>query len=197
MDRAWRPQKQRGGGCRWVWVHGEVAVLGTLCWKIPWTEKPGELQSIGSQLSNWTTWKWWWQWQQELLLFSPSCVRLSVTPWSAARQASLSFTISRSLPKFMSIALVMTPIQLILWRPLLLPSIFPSIRDFSNESTVCIRWPKYWSFSFSISPSNENSGLISFRIDWFDCLAVQGTFRSFPQHHSSKASILWRSALDK
>ena len=96
----------------------------------------------------------------------------------------------RSLPKFMSIASVMSSIYLILWHPLLLPLIFPSIRPFSSESSVCIRWPKYCSFSFSISPSKEYSGLISFKIDWFDLLVVQGTLRSLLQHHSSKASVL-------
>ena len=110
---------------------------------------------------------------------SSSHVQLFVTSWTTAHQASLSLIISRSLPKFMSIALVMPSSHLILWCPLLLlPSIFPSIREFSNELAVCIRWPKYWSFSFSISPSNEYSGLISLKIDWFDLLAVQGTLRS-------------------
>ena len=98
------------------------------------------------------------------------------------------------LPKFMSIVSVMPSSHLILWCPLLLPSIFPSIRVFSNDSALCIRWPKYWSFNFSISPSNKYSGLISLKIDWFDLLAVQQTFRSLLQHHSSKASILWCSA---
>ena len=126
---------------------------------------------------------------------SPSHVQLFVTPWTAARQASISLTISWHLPKFIFIALVMASSHLIIWCPLLLlPSIFPSIRDFSNESSVHIRWPKYWSFSFSISPSSEYSGLISLKIDWFDLLAVQGTFRSLLQHYSSKASILWHSA---
>ena len=111
-----------------------------------------------------------------------------MTPWTAACQASLSFTISQSLLKLMSIELVMPSNHLILCHPLLLPpSIFPSIRIFSNESALHIRWPKYWSFSFSISPSNECSGLISFRIDSFDFLAVQGTLKSLLQHHSSKA----------
>ena len=120
---------------------------------------------------------------------------LQPTPWSAARQASLSITDSQSLPKFMSIALVMPFSHLILCHPLLLPpSIFPSIRAFSNESVLCIGWRKYWSFSFSISPSNAYSGQISFRIDWLDLLAVQGTLKSLLQHHSSKASILWCSA---
>ena len=110
---------------------------------------------------------------------SPSHVQLFVTPWTAARQASISLTISWHLPKFIFIALVMASSHLIIWCPLLLlPSIFPSIRDFSNESSVHIRWPKYWSFSFSISPSSEYSGLISLKIDWFDLLAVQGTFGS-------------------
>ena len=125
---------------------------------------------------------------------SLSHVRLSATPWTAARQPSLSFTISRSLLKLMSIESVMPSNHLILCCPLLLPSIFPSIKVFSSESDFCIRWPKYWSFSFSISPSFEYSGLISFRIDWFDLLAVQGTLKSLLQHHSSKASILQCSA---
>ena len=122
------------------------------------------------------------------------CVQLFATPWIAARQASLSFTVSQSLLKFMSIESVMLSNHLIICRPLLLPSIFPSIRVLSNESVLHIRWPKYWSFSFSISPSNEYSGLISFRIDWFDLLVVQGTLRSLLQHHSLKALILQRSA---
>ena len=118
-----------------------------------------------------------------------------MTPWTAAHQVSLSFIISWSLLKLMSIELVMPSNHLILCRPLLLePSIFPSIRVFSSESAVWIRWPKCWSFSFSISPSNEYSGLISFRTDWFDLLVVQGTLKSLLQHHSSKASILWHSA---
>ena len=126
---------------------------------------------------------------------SLSCVRLFATPWSAARQASLSIANSRSLLKLMSIESLMTSSHLILHHPLLLlPSIFPRIRVFSNESVLHIRWPKYWSFSFSISPSNEYSleysGLISFRMDWLDLLAVQGTLKSLLQHHSSKASIL-------
>ena len=119
-----------------------------------------------------------------LLLFSQS---VFVTPWTAACQASLSFTISQSLLKLMSIELVMPSNHLILCHPLLLPpSIFPSIRVFSNESALHVRWPKYRSFSFSISPSNECSGLISFRIDSFDLLAVQGTLKNLLQHHSSK-----------
>ena len=123
---------------------------------------------------------------------SPSHVLLFATPWTAARQASLSLTISRSLSKFMFITSVMPSSHLILWCPLLLlPSIFPSIRDFSNESSFCIMWPKYWSFSFNINLSGVYLGLISLKIDWFDPLAVQGTLRSFLHHHSSKGSILW------
>ena len=124
-----------------------------------------------------------------------SCVRLFATPWITACQASLSITISQSSPKLMSIESVMPSSQLILCHPLLLLSpIPPSIRVFSNESTLRIRWPKYWSFSLSISPSNEYPGLISFRMDWLDLLAVQGTLKSLLQHHSSKASILQGSA---
>ena len=115
----------------------------------------------------------------------------SATPWAAACRASLSFIISRSLLKLMSIESMMPSTHLILCHPLLLlPSIFSSIRVFSDKSILCIRWPKYWSFSFSISPSNEYLGLISFRMDWFDLLVVQGTLKSLLQHHSSKASIL-------
>ena len=126
---------------------------------------------------------------------SLSCVSLIVTPWNAVHKASLSITNSQILLKLMSIKLVMPSNHLILYHPLLLlPSIFPSISIFSNESVLHIRWPKYWSFSFSISPCNEYSGLISFRMDWLDLLAVQGTHKSFLQHHSSKASILWCSA---
>ena len=121
-----------------------------------------------------------------------SHVLLFATPWTAAHQASLSITNSRNLFKLMSIKSVMPSSHLILCHLLLLlPSIFPSIRVFSNESALCIRWPKYWSFSFSISPSNEYPGLISFRMDWLDLLAVQGTLQNLLQHHTSKASILW------
>ena len=118
------------------------------------------------------------------------CVRLFATPWTAARQASLSITNSRNLLKLMSIESVMPSNHLILCHPLLLPSIFPSVRVFSNKSVLHTRWPKDWSFSFNISSSNEYSGLSSFRMDWLDLLAVQGTLRSLRQHHSSKASIL-------
>ena len=122
---------------------------------------------------------------------SLSHVQLFATPWTAAHQASPSITNSQSLLKFMSIESVMPSNHLILCCPLfLLPSIFSSIRVFSNESALLIRWPKYWSFNFSISPSNEHPGLISFRMDWLDLLAVQGTLKSLLQHHSSKASIL-------
>ena len=123
-----------------------------------------------------------------------SRVRLFVTPWTAACQASLSITISQSPPKPKSIESVMPSSHLILCCPLLLPSIFPSIRVFSNESVPSIRWPKFWSFSFSISPSNEHPGLISFRMDWLDFLAVQGTHKSLIWHHSSKASVFRCSA---
>ena len=124
-----------------------------------------------------------------------SRVQLFATPWTAALQASLSITNSWSLLKLMSIESVMPSNHLILCRPPLpLPSIIPSIRVFSNDSVLHIRWPKYWSFNFSISPSSEYLGLISFRIDWLDLLAVQGTLKSLLQHHSLKASILWHSA---
>ena len=125
---------------------------------------------------------------------SLSCVQLFATPWIAARQASLFITNSQSLLKLMSVKLVMPSNHLILCCPLLLPSVFPSIRIFSSESVLYIRWPKYWSFSFRISPSNEYSALISFRIDWFDLLAVQGTLKSLLQHHNLKASALQHSA---
>ena len=125
---------------------------------------------------------------------SLSHVWLFATPWTAACQASLSITNSWSLLKLFSIELVMPSNHLILGCPLLLPSIFPSIRVFSSESVLCIRWPKYWSFSFSISPFSEYSGMISFRMDWLDLLEVQGMLKSLLQHHSSKASILQHSA---
>ena len=132
-------------------------------------------------------------WIQSVQLLSH--VQLFATPWTVACQASLSITNSQSLLKLMFLESVMPSNHLILCRPLLLlPSIFPSIKDFSNESVLRIRWPKYWSFSFSISPSNEYSGLISFGMDWLDFLAVQGTLKSLLQYHSSKASILWCSA---
>ena len=117
-----------------------------------------------------------------------SHVQFFVIPWTVARQASLSFTMSRSLLKPLSLESVMPSNHLILCCPRLLPSIFPNISVFSNESLLCIRWPKYWSFRFSISPSNDYSGLISFRMDWFELLVVQATLKSLLQHHSSKAS---------
>ena len=129
-----------------------------------------------------------------MVVQSLSCVQLFEIPWTAVCQASLSFTISWSLLKLMSTELVMPSNHLILCRPLLLPSIFPSIRVFSNELALCIRWPEYWSFSFSISPSNEYSGLISCRIYWFDLLVVQGVLKSLLQHHNLKPSIIWHSA---
>ena len=133
----------------------------------------------------------WWQNKRLLLLLSHSVVSNSATPWTAVCQASLSFIISRSLLKLMSTESVMPSNHLILCHSLLfLLSIFLNIRVFSNKLALCIRWPKYWSFSFSISPSNEHSGFISFRMDWFDLIAVQGTLKSFLQHCSSKASVL-------
>ena len=144
------------------------------------TERPGKQGTLLQSVSS---------------VQSLSHVRLFVTPWAAACWPSLSITNSRSLLKLMSVELVMPSNHLILCHPLLLlPSIFPSIRVLSNESVLRIRWPKYWSFSFSISASSEFSGLISFRIDWLDLLAVQGTLKSLLQHHSSKASIFWQSA---
>ena len=129
---------------------------------------------------------------QEVFLTQGSNLCLFVTPWTAARQASLSITNSQSPLKLMSIESVMPFDHLMLCRPLLLlPSIFPSIRVFSNELVLRIRWPKYWSFSFNISPSNEHSGLISFRMYWLDLLVVRGTRKSLLQHHSSKASFFW------
>ena len=170
-----------------------------LAWESPWTEEPGGLQSMGSRRvrHDWAT-NIHTDKLEEVGISSVqslSHVRLFMTPWTAACQASLSITNSWSLLKLMSIELVMPSYHLILFHPLLLlPSIFSSIRVFSNESVLCIRWPKYWSFSFNISPSNEYSGLISFRMDWFDLLAVQGTLKSLLQHHSSKALILQLSA---
>ena len=146
----------------------------------------------------WNTWNTRVLLVQEYLELSVqllSRVQLFATPWSAACHASLPITNSWSLPKLMSIELVMPSSHLMLCHPLLLlPPIPPSIRVFSNESAVCMRWPKYWSFTFSISPSNEHPGLISFRMDWLDLLEAQGTLKSLLQHHSSKASILQQSA---
>ena len=131
---------------------------------------------------------------QFTLVQSLSHVQQFATPWTAAQKASLSITNSWNLLKLMSIESVMPSNHLILCHPHILPSIFPSIRVFSNELALCIRWPKYWSFSFSISPFNEYSGLIFFKIDWFGLLSVQGTLKHLLQHHSSKASVLQRSA---
>ena len=137
----------------------------------------------------------YWNFKLLLLLFSHSVVSDFVIPWTAACQPSLFFSISWSFCKLMSIQSVMPSNNLILCCPVLfLPSIFPSIRIFSNESVLGIRWPKFWSFSFSISHSNEHSGLISFRIGWFDLLAFQGTLKSLLQHHNSKPSVLLHSA---
>ena len=154
------------------------------------------LYSSNSLIPNW--YLLWKKLFKKILQFISvqllSHVWLFVTPWAAAHQASLSNINSGNLPKLMSIESVMPSSHLILCHPLLLlPPIPPSIRVFSNESTLCMRWPKYWSFSFSISPSNEHPGLISFRMDWLDLLAVQGTLNSLLQHHSSKVSILRRS----
>ena len=144
---------------------------------------------------NWIVKSWWPIRNSLSSVQSLSRVRLFATPWTTARQASLSITNSQSPPKPMSIELVMPSNHLILCCPLLLlPSIFHSNRVFSNESALPIRWPNYWSFSFNISPYNEHPGLISFRMDWLDLLAVQGTHKSLLQHHSSKASILRCSA---
>ena len=168
--------------------------------RIPWIEEPGYRQSIGgASRHHWSdlacTHKVVIYRHVVVAIQSLSCVRLFMSPRTTARQASLPFTISWSLFKHMPIELVMPSNHLELCHPLvLLPSVFPSIRVFSKESALHIRWSKYWSFSFSISPSNEYSGLISFRIDWFDLLAVQVTLKSLLQHHSLKASILQHSA---
>ena len=151
---------------------------------------PGACLPAGQQTINNTINVIWLCW----IVQSLSHVRLFVTPWTAAHQASLSISNSWSLPKLMCIESVMPSNHLILCCPLLPPSILPSIRVFSNESAIRIRRPKYCSFSFSISPSNEHPGLISFRMDWLDLLAVQGTLKSLLQHHSSKASSLRHSA---
>ena len=183
-----------------------AARSSTLAWKIPWMEEPGRLQSMGSlrvgqdwaaSLSLFTFMHWRRKWQPTPVFLTGES-RDGGAWWAAVYGVAQSRTwlkrLSSSNSSSMSIELVMPPNHLILCHPLLLPpSIFPSIRVFSNESALRIRWPKYWSFSFSISPSNEYSGLISFRMDWLDLLAVQGTLKSL-QQHSSKASILWHSA---
>ena len=172
-----------------------------LAWRIPGTAESGGLPSMGSQ--SWTRLKQLssssssspicqFLFSSSVVAQSLSPVQLFVTLWTAARQASLSITNSQRMLKLMSIQSVMPSNHLIFCHPLLLtPSIFPSIRIFSNESVLCIRWPNCWSFSFSISPSNEYSGLISFMIDWFDLLAARGTLKSLLQHHSSKAVFLY------
>ena len=171
-----------------------------LAWRIPWTEDPGQRATVHgvakskTGLSNFH-FPFIGRVYQLSSVQSLSRVRLFATLWTAARQASLSIINSWSLPKFMSIESVIPSSHLILCHPLLLqPSIFPSIRVFSIESVLHIRCPKYWTFSFNISPSNEYSGLISFSIDWLDLLAVQGTLKSHLQHHSSKTLILQHSA---
>ena len=158
-----------------------------------WSRDQTQVSSIaGGFFTVWTTREAHFQFSSVQLL---SHVRLFVTPWTAAHQASLSITNSQSLPNLMSIESVMPSNHLILCHSLLLlPSIFPSIRVLSNELALCLGWPKYWSFSFNISPSNEHPGLISFRKDWFDLLADQGTLKSLLQHHSLKALILQHSA---
>ena len=187
-----------------------------LAWRLPGTEEPSGLSSVGSHRveHDWSDLaaaaarsflgqilEFWFTLAKIILIAfiihcfssvqSLSRVQLLATPWIAARQASLSLTNSRSSLKLTSIELVMPSSHLILCCPLLLlPPILPSIRVFSSESTLRMRWPKYWSFSFSIIPSEEHPGLISFRMDWLDLLAVQGTLKSVLQHHSSKASIL-------
>ena len=152
---------------------------------------------LAKQLWSWSSGSHWSFFSMSSIVSSVqllSHVQLFVNLWTAARQASLSITNSRSLLKLMPIESVMPSNHLILCHSLLPSSIFPSIRVFSHESALHIRWPKYWSFSFNLSPSNEYSGLISFRMNWLDLLAVQGTLKSLLKHHSSKASILWRSA---
>ena len=166
-----------------------------LAWRILWTEEPSGLQPMESQEvgHSWATFTFIAVsfYLERFSSVQPlSHVRPFATPWTAACQAFLSITNFQSLLKHVSIELMMPSNHLIFCHPLLLPpAIFPSIRVFSNESVLCIRWPKYWSFSFSISPSDEYSGLISFRMDWLDLLAVQGTLKSFLQYHSSKASF--------
>ena len=160
-----------------------------LAWRITWMEKTGWLSPMGFQRVG-----YYWITVTSLHFQSAqsfSRIQLFVIPWTVAHQASLSINNFQSLLKLIAIESVMPSNHLILCRPLLLlPSIFPSIRLFSNESVIRIRWPKYWSFSFSISPSNEYSGLISFRMDWLDPLAFQETLKNLLQHHSSKAPVL-------
>ena len=180
---------------------GRATHSSILACRIPWTEEPGRLQSMGLQRveHNWAT-NTVDSWTRENWVQIHILARWSLASYltfliTCYLSGTLSITNSRSLPKLMSIELVMPSRHLILYRPLLLlPPIPPIIRVFSNESTLHMRWPKYWSFSFNISPSNEHPGLISFRMDWLDLLAVQGTLKNLLQHHSSKASIFWCSA---
>ena len=175
--------------CSWLPInHTTVGVMGTDGLKLNSNLNSPHRRSNG----NWI--HFYGHFLSIVVVQLPSPVWLFVTPWAAACQASLSLTISQNLPKFMSTELMMPSNHLILSCPLLLPSVFPSIKVFSNESALCIKWPMYWSFSFKISPSNEYSGLISFRIDWFDLLAVQGTLKRLLQHHYKKVSILRHSA---
>ena len=202
-DRGWDGWMASPTQWTWVWVN---------CRSWWWTGRPGVLWFMGSQRvgQDWATeLNWFMSIKSRLFLINMNnsyayciqfssvtqlcpallcvCVQLFTTPWTTARQVSLSITNSRRSLKLSSIESVIPSNHLILCRPLLLlPSILPSIRVFSNESALRIRWPKYWSFSFSISPSNEHAGLISFRMDWLDLLAVQGTLKSLLQHHSSK-----------
>jgi len=177
-------RRSLGSLCSPLWITHPIS-LSVITESLVWTFGSLECKLLDEALSS----------VQFSSVQSLSRVWLFVTQWTAARQASLSITNSQSSLRLMSIELLMPSNHLILCRPLLCPpSIFPSIRVFSNESALCIRWPNYWSFSFSISPSNEYSGLISFRMDWLDLLAVQGTLKRLLQHHSSKASILWHSA---
>ena len=176
-----------------------LSSLSAGIWQKPQLDRWLTISSLGFFPSSLYTAQWSF-YAIKLIIFAPSVqllsrVRLFVTPWTATGQASLSITNSQRLLKLMSIEAMMPSNHFILCHPLLLPpSIFPSIRVFSDESVLHIRWPKYWSFNFSISPSNEYSGLISFKMDWLDLLAVQGTLKSLLQHHSSKASILQHSA---
>ena len=171
------------------WLMVKLWYLQPVGIMLRWTDcHSGGLLSSGMVCSGFR------QYSKRTILQSLSCIQLFMTPWTATCQSSLSFTTSQSLLKLLSIESVMPSNHLIFCHPiLLLPSFLPSIRVFSSELVLHIRWPKYWSFIFSISPSNEYSGLISCRIDWFD-LAVQGTLKSLFQYHSSKASILWHSA---
>ena len=183
----------------WLLEKAMATHSSILAWKILWMEEPGGLPSMGSHRvgHNWSDLAaaavYYGCDYYASSVQSLNCVCLFVTPWTAACQASWSFTVSQSLLKLMSIESVMPWNHLFFRHSLLLPpSVFPSIRVFSKESVLRIRRPKYW--SFSISPSNEHSGLISFRIDCLDLLEVQGTLKSLLQHHNSKVSILWRSA---